>query len=160
MIKFSFRFISLIFIYLFFQNLLGLFPYSFPSTSHFFSSFIISMEMWLLSIFFSFSYNPIKFLRHYTPIGSPLFLTSFLKIVEAVSSLVRPIILSLRLAVNISTGHLLLGLLSGGTLSLGPFYFLPFSILLLLYLFIEYGVCLIQGIVFSLLLANYFEESL
>ena len=139
---------------------MGLFPYSFSITSHFFSSFVLSLEMWLLSIIISFSFNPLKFFRHFTPVGGPILLTPFLNIIEAVRSLVRPVILSLRLSVNISTGHLLLGLLSGGVLSLGFVSSILLSVCLVVYLFVEYGICLIQGLVFSLLLANYCEEGL
>jgi len=53
----------------------------------------------------------------FLPLGVPLGLASFMCIIELVSFGVRPITLSVRLAANITAGHLLLHLF--GSMGLG-----------------------------------------
>jgi len=54
-----------------------------------------------------------KYWGQFTPRGSPRFLSSFLRVIDLISILVRPFTLLLRLAANITAGHLILGLVAG-----------------------------------------------
>ena len=83
------------------------------------------------------------------PGGVPLVLAPFLVVIETVSYLIRAISLGVRLAANISAGHLLFAILSGfafNMLSSGMIIlsFLPMLIMILL----EIMVAVIQAYLF------------
>lgn len=54
-----------------------------------------------------------KYWGQFTPRGAPRSLSSFLRVIDLISILVRPFTLLLRLAANITAGHLILGLVAG-----------------------------------------------
>lgn len=99
------------------------------------------------------------------PLGAPILLAPLLVSIELVSYLARPVSLGLRLAANITSGHILLGIIAlfihkmivaGGLLlvaSLGAI-----SILLFLSI-LELGVALIQAYVFTLLVSLYYNDA-
>jgi F-type H+-transporting ATPase subunit a len=77
--------------------------------------------------------------------------------VEIISNLIRPITLSVRLIANITSGHLILGLIRSCFPSLNflrLIVLLPFFLLLLL----EFGVCFIQAYVYVALETLYSLE--
>jgi len=79
-------------------------------------------------------------------------LLGFIVIIETTRLLIRPITLSVRLAANITAGHLILGLISiTGLSAIG--YFTQILILIL-----EILVSFIQAYVFKLLLILYLKE--
>jgi F-type H+-transporting ATPase subunit a len=100
------------------------------------------------------------------PSNSPLLLAPLLVPIELISYAVRAISLGLRLAANLSAGHILLGIISQFSyqmLELKGLYFLtsliPFSLLIFLNL-LELGVAFIQAFVFCLLTTIYLGDSL
>ena len=90
------------------------------------------------------------FLVHLTPSSTPSVLMSFIVLIELIRQLIRPLTLIVRLATNLTTGHLILGLIS----------FLRFiSIFSQIILFLlEIIVALVQAYVFCLLINLYFNE--
>lgn len=98
-----------------------------------------------------------RFLVHMCPFGAPLALGWFLRIVEVISICLRPITLSIRLAANMSAGHVVLGLI-GGSMSMSVLSATALIPVGVGYLFFELMVCFIQGFVFYLLRALYFDE--
>jgi len=106
--------------------------------------------------------NFFQYFSHFTPIGSPRFLISFIKIIEVISKVIRPLTLGVRLAVNLLTGHLLLrmfrklhtsNLIKRKLLMMVVLYF--FGIFIFFY---ESCICVIQALVYRLLIKNYFDE--
>ena len=91
------------------------------------------------------------------PFGAPLALRWFLSIVEVIRLCLRPITLSVRLAANMSAGHVVLGLI-GGSMSLSVVRAATLIPVGVGYLLFELMVCFIQGFVFYLLRALYFDE--
>jgi len=59
--------------------------------------------------FFKFKSN---FLSMFMPYGAPLGMSPFLVIIEIASNVSRPIALGMRLAANLTSGHVLLAILS------------------------------------------------
>jgi F-type H+-transporting ATPase subunit a len=53
-----------------------------------------------------------QYFSHFTTPGRPIFLIPFIKIIEVISNLIRPLTLGVRLAVNLLTGHLFLTMFS------------------------------------------------
>jgi F-type H+-transporting ATPase subunit a len=87
-------------------------------------------------------------------------LNPFLRIVELVRILVRPLTLAIRLAANIGAGHIVLGLL-GSYLSSFFFSSWLFIIVILIqisYFIFEFGVGVIQAYIFSLLITLYRDD--
>lgn len=156
---FLFYIVFFYFFYLCFEKLLGLFPYTFSITRHIVTKFFSAFECWLLIVLYGLSQHLLRFIGHFTPLGSPLGLSFTLKYIEWISVLIRPLTLSLRLAVNISTGHIFIRLVSTGVLisSLGLGWFILFGFFFG-YILFEIFVRFIQGFVFRLLLVQYSDE--
>uniref|UniRef100_A0AB74RXP5 ATP synthase subunit a n=1 Tax=Echinolaelaps echidninus TaxID=2759148 RepID=A0AB74RXP5_9ACAR len=139
------------------NNFLGLFPYIFTSTSHLSVTLGISLNLWILFMLFGWLNKMNLMFAHLVPLGSPIYLSFFMVLIETVSNLIRPITLSVRLAANMIAGHLLLTLLSN--LSEYNFIIFPFSLPVMISLMIlEMAVSLIQSYVFITLLSLYLNE--
>lgn len=159
--RFSF-FISFFFFFLIFCNFLGLIPYVFGVTSHLLITFFLAIFFWLGLLLSSFFWSLRGFLSHFLPIGAPFVLNPFLVLVESIRICVRPITLSVRLAANIGAGHIVIGLIgtyfSGALINLSligrSFLFFLESF----YFIFEFGICIVQGYIFSLLLVLYSDE--
>jgi F-type H+-transporting ATPase subunit a len=99
---------------------------------------------------------------HLTPRGSPNSLNFVLNIIELISNFIRFLTLSLRLSINITTGHVFFTLLSIFISSL--FFDTRIFFLLLLcalgrgYAMFELVIGGIQAFVFSLLCSQYLDE--
>lgn len=145
------------FIYLVLRNLIGLFPFIFTRTAHPYITLGIGFVMWL-SFFFIGWIKRFKFsAAHLVPNGSPIILSPLIVLIESVSHLIRPFTLSIRLAANIIAGHLIIGLLSSIRMInlFGMTISIFFQRILLL---LEFGVAVIQGFVFRILLILYALE--
>nr|QVV23869.1 ATP synthase subunit 6 [Hyalomma scupense] len=146
------------FLIIMFMNLMGLLPYVFTATSHLVITMFFAFPFWITLIFYTFINKFNKSMSHMVPMGSPMFLSFFMVIIETISNMIRPITLSIRLTANMISGHLLIHLLSS-TLSLGKSYFIlsiPFMMILLI---LETAVALIQSFVFVILMTLYINES-
>ncbi len=60
----------------------------------------------------SFLNNFVNFISHLCPLGCPLILGRFLRIVEVISVRIRPGTLTLRLVAKMTTGHILISLMA------------------------------------------------
>nr|YP_010349984.1 ATP synthase F0 subunit 6 [Clithon lentiginosum]UOH96854.1 ATP synthase F0 subunit 6 [Clithon lentiginosum]URF21495.1 ATP synthase F0 subunit 6 [Clithon lentiginosum] len=154
--------LSGLFVFLIVFNLAGLIPYVFSATSHLAVTLSLGFPLWLSLIVSGVAFNPTSVAASLLPAGAPAALNPFLVIVETVSICVRPITLSVRLAANMSAGHIVLGLI-GVYLSASVFVFPVTAMGLLvavqvLYFMFEVGVSLIQAYIFSLLVTLYSDE--
>nr|QAU54089.1 ATP synthase F0 subunit 6 [Patella ferruginea] len=144
------------------MNMSGLIPYVFSVTAHLSVSFSFGLVLWLSLIISSYCYNFLVSASGLLPTGSPSALAPFLVLVETVSIGVRPITISVRLVANISAGHIILTLISN-SLCDGVFTF-PIVVLMLVlaieifYFLFEFGVAIIQGYIFCLLVSLYSNE--
>lgn len=146
-----------IFYFIFIRNLTGLFPYTFGWTSHIILILQISLLLWLIIKVRNLIFNIVRYTRHFTPQGVPLGLGLFLAKIEFIRKIIRPLTLSLRLGIKITTGHVLLALIR--VIGVGTNFSFRIILLATFYLFFELFVRFIQAIVYSLLLSQYFEES-
>jgi F-type H+-transporting ATPase subunit a len=105
-------------------------------------------------VIFRITKNTTHFLRHLVPLSTPLPLSQFIVIIESISQLIRPITLSVRLAANITAGHILIALRRSTTVILNPL-----SLILLTLFILEIAVAVIQRYVFTILMAIYLEEA-
>jgi len=161
-----FPFIYTLFLFILINNLVGLVPYSFASTSHFVLTFFISFTVVLGATFLGLQKHGLEFFSFFVPSGCPLGLLPLLVLIEFISYLARNISLGLRLAANIVSGHMLLAILSSFTYNIMTSGIIFFFIGLLPLAFIiafsglELGIAFIQSQVFVVLTASYIKDSL
>lgn len=96
-----FPFIFALFIFILINNLIGMVPYSFASTSHFVLTFALSFTIVLGATILGFQKHGLVFFSLLVPAGCPLPLLPLLVLIEFISYLARNISLGLRLAANI-----------------------------------------------------------
>nr|QNV12121.1 ATP synthase F0 subunit 6 [Amaurobius fenestralis] len=145
------------FLYLIMINLLSLFPFIFSGSAHLIFTLSLGFVLWFSFFMMGWLKNLKMSAAHLVPEGSPMILSFLLVIIESISHLIRPFTLSIRLAANMMAGHLIIGLLA--SVSLVNMYSYSLSLIFQsLMLILEFGVCVIQGFVFSILLLLYALE--
>jgi F-type H+-transporting ATPase subunit a len=155
-----------LFIFILVNNLIGLVPYSFASTSHFILTFSISFTVVLGATILGFQRHGLKFFSLFVPSGCPLPLLPLLVLIEFISYLSRNVSLGLRLAANILSGHMLLSILSGFTYNIMTsgvlFFFLGLIPLAFIIAFsgLELAIAFIQAQVFVVLACSYIKDGL
>ena len=161
-----FPFIFGLFIFILVNNLIGMVPYSFASTSHFILTFSLSFTVVLGATFLGFQKHGLKFFSLFVPAGCPLGLLPLLVLIEFISYLARNISLGLRLAANILSGHMLLNILSGFAYNImtSSFIFLFVGLIPLAFIIafsgLELGIAFIQAQVFVVLTCSYIKDGL
>nr|YP_010429273.1 ATP synthase F0 subunit 6 [Cucumaria frondosa]USQ67439.1 ATP synthase F0 subunit 6 [Cucumaria frondosa] len=154
--------LSAIFFLILSINLLGLFPYTFTITSHVSFTYSIAIPLWLsvniLGFYLAFNSR----LSHLVPQGTPPFLIPLMVWIETISLIAQPIALGLRLAANLTAGHLLLFLFSSAAWVLSNNLILSsITIIVLILIFIlEIGVACIQAYVFTSLINFYLDQNI
>jgi F-type H+-transporting ATPase subunit a len=161
-----FPFIYVLFVFILINNLIGMVPYSFASTSHFVLTFSLSFTVVLGATILGFSKHGLQFFSLLVPAGCPLGLLPLLVLIEFISYLARNVSLGLRLAANILSGHMLLNILSGFTYNIMTsgimFFFLGLFPLAFIIAFsgLEVGIAFIQAQVFVVLSCSYIKDGL
>jgi F-type H+-transporting ATPase subunit a len=161
-----FPFIYALFIFILINNLIGMVPYSFASTSHFVLTFSLSFTIVLGATILGFQKHGLVFFSLFVPAGCPLALLPLLVLIELISYLARNISLGLRLAANILSGHMLLHILAGFTYNIMTsgiiFFFLGLIPLSFIIAFsgLEIGIAFIQAQVFVVLSSSYIKDGL
>ena len=161
-----FPFMYVLFLFILVNNLIGMVPYSFASTSHFVLTFSLSFTIVLGATILGFSKHGLEFFSLFVPAGCPLGLLPLLVLIEFISYLARNVSLGLRLAANILSGHMLLNILSGFTYNIMTsgfiFFFLGFFPLAFVIAFsgLELGIAFIQAQVFIVLSCSYIKDAL
>nr|WBP69647.1 ATP synthase F0 subunit 6 [Propeamussium sp. mt1] len=137
-------------------NLMGLIPGFYSLTGNFGIVFYFVMFFWGMGSI-SMLGSPAACYNSFKPAGIGGFLGVLVLILEALSWLYRPVVLGLRLMVNMICGHLLLMLLAGAfsySVSLmGGLWFFMYMPLLGLFLFFEIFVAVLQSYIFAVLVS-------
>jgi len=161
-----FPFIFTLFVFLLCNNLIGMIPYSFTTTSHLVITFSLSISIFLAVTIIGFQIHGIHFFSFLLPPGAPLALAPFLVVIELVSYCFRGISLVVRLFANMMAGHTLVKILSGfswtmmaagGLLSVASV--IPFGVVFAL-VFLEVGVACLQAYVFTILTCIYLNDAI
>ena len=161
-----FPFMYTLFIFILINNLIGMIPYSFASTGHFALTFALSFTIVLGATILGFSKHGLKFFSLLVPAGCPLGLLPLLVIIEFISYLARNVSLGLRLAANITAGHMLLAILSGfvyNIMNSGIIFFIlgliPLTFIIA-FSGLELAIAFIQAQVFIVLSSSYIKDGL
>lgn len=159
-----FPIIVVLFNFILFNNLIGLLPYSFTTTSHLIITFTLSFSIFIGINIITFKKYEMKAFALFLPANTPFFLALLLTPVEFISYLARPISLGARLFINLMASHSTLKIIIGfswsmllleNSLSIG----IIFPILILIVLFgLELAVALIQTYVFVILTCIYIQD--
>lgn len=159
-----FPFVLSLFIFIGLLNILGLFPYIFTPTVHIVITFGLSLSILVGVTLLGIIKFKWDFLSIFMPGGAPLFLAPILIPIETTSYLSRALSLGLRLAANLTAGHLLFAIISGFTFTMlinGLFVLSLFPMLIMLFITIlEMAVAIIQAYVFSLLTTIYLNDAI
>ena len=161
-----FPFMYTLFIFILVNNLIGMVPYSFASTSHFIFTFALSFTVVLGATILGFQKHGLVFFSLLVPAGCPLALLPLLVLIEFISYLSRNVSLGLRLGANILSGHMLLNILAGFTYNIMTSGFVFFLLGLIPLAFIiafsglELGIAFIQAQVFVVLSSSYIKDAL
>merc|ERR1711931_545495 len=147
----SILFFGGLFIFLLFNNFLGLFPYIFTASRHFSFTLSIRLPVWVGYIaqrfVLQFNYN----IAHLVPEGTPGALIPLIVVIESIR-------LVIRLAANIVAGHLLLTLLGNQGSSAPVRVIWVLLVALVLLIILECAVSCIQRYVFTILRSLYLGE--
>lgn len=163
-----FPFFFYLFMFICINNLIGILPYSFTTTSHLSITFTLSFIVWYGCVIIGFQENGLRFFSLFFPRGIPFVLVPFLVAIELISYIFRSVSLALRLFANIVAGHILLDTLalfihkmlypSMVTFVKFIISILPFIMCIVLILF-ECVVALLQGYIFVVLSCIYLKEN-
>nr|AWX92096.1 ATP synthase F0 subunit 6 [Ugyops sp. APL-2018] len=137
------------------NNMMGLTPYTFTSTSHLVVSLSMAMPMWITLMLYGWKNKTNKMFASLLPSGTPTMLMPFMILIETISNLIRPISLSVRLTANMIAGHLLMTLLGNMTQMKTLFMVMTMQMMLMLF---EMAVSIIQAYVFTILSTLYSSE--
>lgn len=155
-----FPFVFTLFFFILTLNMLGMIPFSFTVTSHIIVTFALALMVFLLVTIVGFVKHGVGFLRLFVPAGAPVALLPLLIVIEAISYLIRPISLSVRLFANMMAGHMMLKVFASFVVGLGvvggwaPLLFMvPFTGL-------EILVAFLQAFVFAVLTCIYLNDAL
>lgn len=165
-----------LFTFILINNIIGLIPYSFTTTSHIIITIFFSLTL-IISLtilgFYKFQFQFfLLFVPHGLNKGSLQYIIPFIFFIELLSYSLRILSLSVRLAANMLSGHTLLKISSYFSLSamslikstywgyiiLPLFSLLPLTFLSAIYI-LEFGVSFIQSYVFTLLTLLYLKDS-
>jgi F-type H+-transporting ATPase subunit a len=167
--KYASKFFYLIFslfVFLVFNNLIGMIPYCFTMTSHLAATFGLALTLFIGITIIGFKIHKLHFFSFLLPKGAPLQLAPLLVILELVSYCFRPISLGVRLFANMMAGHTLVHILGGFTytMMMAGGYLMIASIIPFLVVFaltgLEIGVAILQAYVFTILTCIYISDAI
>ena len=160
-----FPFLTVIFSFILFSNVIGLIPYSFTITSHLIITFTLSFSIFIGLNIITYKRHGVNMFSLFLPANTTFFLALLLVPIEFISYIARPISLGVRLFINLMAGHSLLKVIVGFAWSMLLFenlqaisFLIPLFILLLL-MGLELAVALIQTYVFITLTCIYLNEA-
>ena len=161
-----FPFISVLFTFILFSNLVGLIPYSFTVTSHLIVTFSLSLSIFIGINIICIKKYKFEMLSLFIPANTSFGLALLLVPIEFVSYIFKPISLGVRLFANLMAGHTLLKVIVGFSWSMllledlfVVVHLVPLLILILL-VGLELGVAIIQAYVFTILTCIYLNDGI
>lgn len=156
------KYVSLIFTLFTFialGNMLGLFPYSFTFTSHIAAVGTLSVFFLVLNIIFGIKRRGLGYFHTFFPHGLPWIMAPLIIPVETLSLLAKPFSLTIRLAVNMSVGHIMLKVLGSFIVTMGIFGFIPLIADMCIIMF-ELFVTLLQAYIYTTLSCVYLSQAI
>lgn len=157
-----FIYISTLFFFILFSNIIGLIPNSFTVTSHIILTFMLGSTTIIGLTIIGFIKQKLYFLKLFIPRGVPILLLPLLILIEIVSYIARGFSLSIRLFANLMSGHSLIHILLFFIVKIFKFnYIIGFIGLFLISIIflLEIGISFLQAYVFAVLVSIYLKDS-
>jgi len=148
-----------LFLFILFGNLLGMVPGFFTFTSHIIVTFTMAVVVVGSVTLIGIARHGTHFFSLFAPAGAPKFIYPILVPIEIISYLIRPISLSVRLAVNMTAGHIMLKSFAGFTVAMGVFGILPLVAAVGL-TGLEIVIAILQAYVFTVLSCLYLNDAI
>lgn len=153
-------FIMSLFAFILVANLLGMIPYSFTVTSHLAVTFSLAAFIFIGVTLLGIFLHGTKFFQLFLPSGTPILMAPLIIFIELFAYLARPISLSVRLAANMTAGHIILKILASMVImSSVVLKVLPFALLTVLTGF-EFFIAILQAYIFAILTCVYLNDAL
>jgi ATP synthase subunit 6 len=160
-----FPYLTVVFMFILLNNVIGLVPYSFTATSYITLTFFMSFSIFIGMTLIGFQKHGFEFFSLFLPANISFFLALLLVPIELISYIARPISLGVRLFINLMAGHTLLKVIVGFSWNMllvenltAIVFILPLLILVML-MGLELAVALIQAYVFVTLTCIYLNDS-
>nr|YP_009676397.1 ATP synthase F0 subunit 6 [Chthamalus challengeri]QDE13329.1 ATP synthase F0 subunit 6 [Chthamalus challengeri] len=149
---------NVLFLFILINNIFGLMPYTFTSTAHIAMTLSMALTIWMIFMMYGWLNNTKHMFAHLVPLGTPIVLMPFMVLIETISNIIRPITLSVRLAANLTAGHLLLILLGESMVNNSLLIIIGVTLAQFALMTLEAAVALIQAYVFATLSTLYASE--
>ncbi|HEX5080209.1 MAG TPA: F0F1 ATP synthase subunit A, partial [Geminicoccaceae bacterium] len=153
-----FPFIFTLFMFVLFGNVLGLIPGSFTYTSHIIVTFSMAIFVVTAVTIIGIVRHGLHFFSLFAPRGCPIYVMPLLVPIEILSYLVRPVSLSLRLAINMTAGHIMIKTFAGFIIALGVLGIAPLALTIGL-TGLEFAIAFLQAYVFAVLSCIYLQDT-
>nr|QVE47652.1 ATP synthase F0 subunit 6 [Megabalanus tintinnabulum] len=151
-------FFNVLFMFILINNIFGLMPYTFTSTAHIAMTLSMALTIWMTFMLYGWINNTNHMFAHLVPLGTPIVLMPFMVLIESISNIIRPITLSVRLAANLTAGHLLLILLGESMVNNSVLIIITVTAAQFALMTLEAAVAVIQAYVFATLSTLYASE--
>lgn len=152
-------FVFTVFIFILALNMLGMVPYSYTATSQIIVTFGMAITVFLTVTAIGFARNGIGFLKLFVP-KAPLWLLIVLIPIEAISYLIRPFSLSIRLFANMMAGHMMLKVFAYFVIGLGLLAGWAPLLFMVAFTGLEVLIAFLQAFVFAVLTCIYLNDAL
>jgi F-type H+-transporting ATPase subunit a len=154
-----FPFFFTLFMFILFGNALGMIPGSFTYTSHIIVTFSTAIFVVTAVTLIGILRHGWRFFSLFAPSGCPIYVMPLLVPIEVLSYAMRPISLSLRLAINMTAGHIMLKTFAGFIVALGIFGIAPLALTVGL-TGLELAIAFLQAYVFTVLSCIYLQDTI
>lgn len=148
-----------LFIFLILCNVFGMIPGAFTATSHIVITFAIALVLFIFINIIGFAKYGFHYFSLFLPKGTPPFLAPLMIVIELFTYLSRPFSLALRLAANMTAGHIVLKVFAAFITVSGIIGLFPFGMLMILTAF-EIFVAILQAYIFTILTCVYLNDAL
>jgi ATP synthase subunit 6 len=160
-----FPFMATTFLFILSNNLIGMVPYSFTTTSHITLTFFLSFSIFVALNVIGFQKHGMEYFSLFLPANTSFVLALLLVPIELISYIAKPVSLGVRLFINLMAGHTLLKVIVGFSWSMllaenlkAIAFIIPLIILVIL-TGLEFAVAFIQAFVFITLTTIYLNDS-
>lgn len=154
-----FSFIFSVFLFVAFGNMLGLVPYGFTFTSHVMAVGTLSVLALLFNIAVGIRKRGFGYLRTFMPKGIPWPLAPLIVPIETISLLSKPFSLTVRLAANMTVGHIMLKIIAGFVVGIGVLGAIPLLFSACIVAF-EFFIAVLQAFIYTVLSCIYLGDAL
>lgn len=149
--------ITSIIIFITINNIIGLIPYSYTTTSQIIINITLSMTIIIGVTIIGITKHKYKFINLFKPTGITKTIIPLIMSIEIISYISRIISLSVRLTANMLSGHIMLNLIT----TYGYKISRPITIIIIIpFIILELGISIIQGYVFTILTSTYIKDSI